>query len=240
MAAQLSSVRNLGMGTLVDPTSMAQAGPALARDFNTQASRLVPVMGTEMPFDESQGRLGYGSVRLTPTTQSGSPMVPQLSASFQMARDSPRLENYVNLGVNGPIDGMLAEQDALTLGGSKARDATRDAQFIVQPQDAAGYMDQIDPITKCAPGEQIMLLRSGQPVRQQQIREVYQPYQTLAAQAELVGVSAGEPQNQSFLAAYSTPQTVRMIKSVPINQPPTNYPSALSGASFAQTYNQIP
>ena len=86
-----------------------------------------------------------------------------------------------------------------------------------------------------------MLLRSGQPVNQRQIREVYQPYNTLAAQAGLVGVSAGSAADQqTFAQAYSTPQTRMMMQSVPLNQPPTNYPSAMSGASFARTYSQIP
>jgi hypothetical protein len=237
MAAQLSSVRNLGMGTLVDPTSMGQAGPSLARDFNTQANRFVNVMGGQEAFDNTQGRLS-GAVRLTPTTSSGSPYLPVLNAQFQMARDSTHLSNYVNLGVNGPINGMMGEQDALTFSGTKARDATRDAQFTLTPEDATGYMDQIDPITKCAAGEQIMLLRGGQPVRQQQIREVYQPYNVLSSQAELVGVSAGNP-DQTFLAAYSQPQQ-RVARSIPLNQPPTNYPSAMSGAGFSNYGSQIP
>lgn len=238
--AQLDSVRNLGMGRLVDPTSMAQAGPGLARDYNTQAYRYVNAMGEEMPFDVTQGRVA-GAVRLTPTTQSGSPYVPNLSANFQMSRDSARLTNYSNMGVNGPMDGMLGEQDAI-ISGTKARDTTRDAQFLIKQQDATGYMDQIDPVTKCAAGEQIMLLRGGQPVQRQQIREVYQPYSTLSKQAALVGVYAGEAHEQTFLDAYTRPQTVRgnMMNSVPINQAPTNYPSALSGASFSRTNSVIP
>jgi len=239
MAAQLSSVRNLADGGLVDPTSMSQAGPALARDFNTQACRFVNVMGQQEPFDMTQGRLA-GAVRLTPTVVSGG-IVPLLDPNYQMSRDSGHLSNYVNMGVNGPINGMEV-QDALTLGGTKAFNSTRDSIFTVEPENATGYMDQIDPITKCAPGEQIMLLRSGQPVNQRQIREVYQPYNTLAAQAGLVGVSAGSSSDQqTFAQAYNTPQTRMMMQqSVPLNQPPTNYPSAMSGASFARTYSQIP
>jgi len=236
--AQLGSVRNLAIGGLVDPTSMAQAGPALARDYNTQSSRFVNVMGQQEPFDVTQGRL-EGAVRLTPTVISGSPMVPLLNPDFQMARDSTHLSNYVNMGVNGPINGMEV-QDALTLSGTKAFNSTRDSIFTVEPENATGYMDQIDPITKCAPGEQIMLLRSGQPVNQRQIREVYQPYNTLAAQAGLVGVSAGSAADQQTFAQAYTPQPRMMMQSVPLNQPPTNYPSAMSGASFARTYSQIP
>ena len=237
MAAQLSSVRNLGMGTLVDPTSMSQGGPGLARDFNTQASRMVNVMGQQDAFDNTMGRLS-GAVQLTPTTSSGSPYVPLLNANFQMERDSTHLANYVNLGVNGPINGLMDVQDSLTGAGTKAYNSTRDALFTVKPEDAAGYMDQIDPITKCAPGEQIMLLRGGQPVRQQQIREVYQPYDVLSSQAELVGVSAGNP-DQTFLQAYAQPRQM-VSRSQPLNQAPTTYPSSLSGASFSRTYNQIP
>jgi len=238
MAAQLGQLRNLEYGRNVDPAQVAQAGPAQARDYATLASREVQSMGLPMLFDVTQGRVD-SAVRQTPTTQSGSPMVPILNANFQMIRDSTNLGSYVNMGVYGPINGDMPIQDALTLGGTKAANATRDSWALTKPEDATGYVDNIDPITKCAPGEQIMLLRSGQLVQSRPIKEVYGSYQTLANEAELVGVSAGEPQ-QTFLAAYSQPRQRMMASSVPINQPPTNYASAMSGASFSRTMPQIP
>ena len=236
MAAQVGQLRNLEYGRNVNAAQVAQAGPAQSRDYATLASRQVQAMGGPMVFDVTQGRVD-GAVRQTPTTQSGSPMVAILDPQFQMTRDSARNYQYSNMGVYGPIDGLLP-QDALTLGGTKSANATRDAWALTKPEDATGYMDNIDPITKCAPGEQIMLLRGGMPIQSRPIKEVYGSYQTLANEAEFVGVSAGESQ-QSFLAAYSQPRQM-VGSSVPLNQPPTNYPSALSGASFARTFSQIP
>ena len=203
MSVSISKAINAASGGAIDPTKTSQNSPFFSSEYSSQASRMVPDQGgmnNSTAFDVTMGRVGSGYVRQTPTTQSGSPIVPRLNANYQMVRDF-RPEYVVD--AHSAADVPYDIQDSYTMAGTKWRNTSRDS-FLNTTARQMGAND-VNPITTCAPGEQKLLPGSSGYAAGNVSRipeSAYYNPNALASRSTLVGIFASEPSQQSFESAY--------------------------------------
>ena len=250
MSVSISKATNAATGRAINPTQTGQASSYFASEYASQASRMVPHDGSQMPFDVTMGRVNDGYVRQTPTTMSGSPMVPRINANYQMVRDFR--PQYV-VDAHAPYGEPFNVQDVYTAAGTKWANATRDSYLTVSSAGphgapAVGAVVRadapVDPVVTCAPGEQKMFAAfgaaSGAPTNFSSIPEAYYNYNGLAANSNLVGVEAAqEPGKMTFASAYMTPQTFTAgpVLTESVFASPM---SALSPADFSHQFVMTP
>jgi hypothetical protein len=227
MSVNIYGSTNAATGIAVNPTQVGQAAAYQASEYAAQAARNVPVQGGSTLFDITMGRVGAESVRQTPTTQSGSPVVPTLQAQFQMARD---FRPFYSVDAHSLTD-MPALQDSLTLAGTKWAGASRDSYLAPQVpiMRASAYETNVDPIMSCAPGEQKLLPGSagGAGTAFYQIPETYNKSALIARSNLVPATTPYELGHSTFAAAYnpSAMQAPRMM-------PPTMNVLASPGLGF--------
>lgn len=234
--AQIQKSINAAMGGALNPTQVSQASSFFSSEYASQASREVP---GDQTYDITSGRLG-SAVRETPSYRSGGPVVPRLNAQYQMVRD---FRPIYNTTAHNDQD-VPYITDSLTMAGTKMRGATRDSQYDTTPSGQYDRIDdKIDPIMKCAPGEQKMFRGSsdGPSMKVQSIPEAYFNTNRLNASSNLVGLSAGDPSHHNFSSAYTPKVSSRFNSSAPLSQSPFSSPyTSLSPASFSTQGLNIP
>lgn len=246
MSVSISKATNAATGRAINPTQTGQASSYFASEYASQASRMVPHDGSQMAFDVTMGRVNDGYVRQTPTTQSGSPMVPRINANYQMVRDFR--PQYV-VDAHAPYGEPFNVQDVYTAAGTKFANTTRDS-YLTVPHGApavgavVGADVTVDPVITCAPGEQKMVAAFGAathtPTKFSSIPEAYYNYRGLADNSNLVGIYASqEPGKMTFGSAYMSPQTFTAgpVLSQSVFSSPM---SALSPAEFSHQFVMTP
>jgi hypothetical protein len=241
MSAGLNKINS---NKFVDPYAASQASPLQAAEYAAQADRTaynISLPGGSAAFDITSGRLGSGFVRQTPTLGSGGPMQALLDADFAKVRDWNYSSSYLNALGGQPVEPYQLDYDSLVGAGSKYRGVSRDSIYNVEPKDTFDYVNKIDPIQKCAAGEQLMLLRAsgaagGITVNSSNIPEAYYNQNALARSSNLVGVAAADPAQMQYGDAY---RTNIMASSAPPQQVAQPY-SSLSMASFSRPGLYVP
>lgn len=229
-----SGLNKINSNKFVNAVNASQASPLQSAEYASQASRTVfskGLPGGSGLFDVTSGRLV--DVRQTPTLGSGGPMQALLQPQYQMVRDPQVNSSYINAIGGQPINSYKQDIDTLVAAGTKFAGQTRDSIFTTEPEDTNAYVNKIDPIQKCAAGEQLMLLRasgaaSGRTASVSSIPEAYYNPNALSQTSRLVGVAASEPYHMQYNDAYKVGV---MASSAPTKQVDQHL-SSLSMASF--------
>lgn len=231
--------KSINLNKFVDPLAASQASGLFSAEYNAAADRTVQTQFGEEGFDATLGVLGPNA-RRTPALGGGGFTQPLFDPKFQMVRDWQYNTSYLNAIGSQPVTSYNQDIDALTAAGTKYR-TTRDANLVTQPENTLGYINNIDPIQKCAAGEQLMLLRAagsagGVSKASSSIPDAYVNQSLLRSSSRLTGVSAGEPSQLQYSDAYNVrPMASAALPKAPVAQPYSSL--SLAGFSSAGSLN---
>jgi len=222
MSVNISGNINAATGRTVNPTQVAQASAYFASQSAGQAIRNVQTTNGSTLYDVTMGRVG-SAVRETPTVISGSPVVPNLDANFQLVRDFR--PDYV-VDAHSPDNGGLALQDAYTMAGTKMYGTNRDAYLAGQvsgPKSSSCGAAADNPINYNCPSMSL----PGASAQNEQLRHVMETYnyRGLAGSSDLLNVGSG--QSRSGLMSMNSAYTPVQLQSRGLSAPGLGYQSAL-------------